>query len=594
MKITVNNFFMTLCVVMTAIWIFLPSTANALEMHAPHTSENGVTCGDCHSYSLWWQTSPLSDQNQNYDSKIKTMCQKCHGGGGNSILVKNHSSTGIGQDHNPSLGIWSLNCISCHDPHSQPQLGWVGTLLDDKIYLVTGLISDVTSFSSSNGNTTFGYSITEGSASAPLATTQTVDDTYLFTSSELLYEPLAGGSAGSSSSIGGPGTKSKNKSKKPKDSSTTLTTAPLMTSTPTASATSSFVLAEWSAQSTWINKTGTANGKGLIFVVDTANPGETYQIVNANASFITVKGSPDPSTMANKSFGLIYGQMIKKTIYSRDVKFFNPKDPLGGFTNTDTPEVTGICQVCHTMTNVWTQDGGSTTDSPNHLSGSTACNACHFHYSGFGQVDTTKPSSSISPPDGFQQVSSIVVTIQANEDATIHYTIDETTPTPGSSSTMSVASPASLMISTDTIFKYFAEDIAGNQEISPHEANYTFDTIAPVTTASVPSGVYNSGFNVTLGSDESATIYYTIDGTLPTTGSSSGQSPISNIPITEDTSLHYFAKDPVGNVEPTKMQIYKINSAMGSDPDTSQGKSKSVIHYEYDALGRIKSLIRKR
>jgi len=88
----------------------------------------------------------------------------------------------------------------------------------------------------------------------------------------------------------------------------------------------------------------------------------------------------DP-TAAGKTFGLIYGQMIKKAIAtpqgSREVKFFNPKRPDGGYSDSNTP-ATGICQVCHVGTVYWTSDGGNT----GHHSG-VNCTECHAMAQGF-------------------------------------------------------------------------------------------------------------------------------------------------------------------------------------------------------------------
>jgi len=85
------------------------------------------------------------------------------------------------------------------------------------------------------------------------------------------------------------------------------------------------------------------------------------------------------------------------------------------------------------------------------------------------------------------------------------------------------------------------------------------DSTAPTTTASPTGGSYNSDQSVTLTANEPATIYYTTDGSTPTTSSTSGSSPVSGISITTTTTLKFFAKDTAGNTESVKTEVYTID-----------------------------------
>ncbi|MDO8587467.1 MAG: chitobiase/beta-hexosaminidase C-terminal domain-containing protein [Armatimonadota bacterium] len=88
------------------------------------------------------------------------------------------------------------------------------------------------------------------------------------------------------------------------------------------------------------------------------------------------------------------------------------------------------------------------------------------------------------------------------------------------------------------------------------------DVTPPTTSASPPAGVYNTALNVSLAANESATIYYTTDGSAPTTGSSVYGGPI---PVASDMTLRYFAVDTVGNAEsPAKQEVYAILTENGS------------------------------
>lgn len=83
------------------------------------------------------------------------------------------------------------------------------------------------------------------------------------------------------------------------------------------------------------------------------------------------------------------------------------------------------------------------------------------------------------------------------------------------------------------------------------------DDLAPTVTPTPPGGYYNTVQSVTLTPSESATIYYTIDGTQPTESSTAYSSPLT---IPTNTTLKYFAKDLAGNIGQTYTDIYNIDT----------------------------------
>src|SRR3989304_7238997 len=85
---------------------------------------------------------------------------------------------------------------------------------------------------------------------------------------------------------------------------------------------------------------------------------------------------------------------------------------------------------------------------------------------------------------------------------------------------------------------------------------YTWgDTIPPTVTPSVAGGTYTSSQRVKLTANESALIYYTTNGSDPTTASSVYTTPII---VNTSLTLKYFAVDGVGNASSIQTQTYVI------------------------------------
>lgn len=116
------------------------------------------------------------------------------------------------------------------------------------------------------------------------------------------------------------------------------------------------------------------------------------------------------------------------------------------------------------------------------------------------------------------------------------------------------------LTSGDSIKTVYAKysDTLGNWS-NPYTAAILLDTAAPVANSSLPSGVFNTGKAVTLSCTDAGSgcskIYYTLNGTTPTTASSVYTWAIN---ITYTTTLKYFAVDNVGNAGVVKTEIYTI------------------------------------
>jgi hypothetical protein len=132
-----------------------------------------------------------------------------------------------------------------------------------------------------------------------------------------------------------------------------------------------------------------------------------------------------------------------------------------------------------------------------------------------------------------------------------------------------------------------AADAAGNAVTL--ETAVVLDSQPPATAAVPAGGTFNAPQNVTLTANEAATIYYTTDGTEPTTASSVYSGPLL---MTSMTILKYYAQDAAENRETPQAQTYIFSypvtvtlegSGEGScsvDPGTLlwTGKSGSVAY----------------
>src|SRR5438093_1560645 len=183
--------------------------------------------------------------------------------------------------------------------------------------------------------------------------------------------------------------------------------------------------------------------------------------------------------------------------------------------------------------------------------------------------DSLTPTASASPAGG-TYTSAKSVTLAASEPATIYYTKDGTTPT-----TSSAVYSSPISIGTSTTLKFYAKDTAGNTGPVVTQV-YTIDTTPPTASASPAGATYTSAQSVTLAASEPATIYYTKDGTTPTTSSINGPSPVTGNIINSNKTLKFFAKDTLGNISPTVTQVYTI-----IPPPHYDGK-KAVISINFE------------
>lgn len=146
---------------------------------------------------------------------------------------------------------------------------------------------------------------------------------------------------------------------------------------------------------------------------------------------------------------------------------------------------------------------------------------------------STVATPTFSPVAGTYNDAQNVTISTTTTDATIYYTTDGTDPTTASS----VYSAAIPVTENTTIKAYAVKDGLTDSEIATAEYVINYKVATP--TFSPVAGTYNDTQNVTISTTtEGATIYYTIDGTDPTTESSVYSDAI---PVSETTTIKAIA-----------------------------------------------------
>ena len=183
---------------------------------------------------------------------------------------------------------------------------------------------------------------------------------------------------------------------------------------------------------------------------------------------------------------------------------------------------------------------------------SNLINASGFPAVAFRLSLTNAPVTSVSHNGGVYN-EPVSITLSTDSAATTYYTIDGSIPTTSSS----VYSGPITLRSSATLC-YFSVNSNGTESVrlTRYVVNVA-DSVAPTTTASVKSGAYYSAISVELTADEDAVIYYTTDGSTPTTSSAVYN---GEIVIDCDTTLKFFAVDSYGNVEDIKTENYIVFS----------------------------------
>jgi hypothetical protein len=182
-------------------------------------------------------------------------------------------------------------------------------------------------------------------------------------------------------------------------------------------------------------------------------------------------------------------------------------------------------------------------------------------------TDTTPPTGSVSINSGAVYTGSVSVTLGLSCTDTggtcsqMQFSNDNSTWSAPEAYSPSKSWTLASGDGTKTVYARF-EDSAGNWS-GAFTDTIILDTTAPSTTASPAGGTYAGSQAVALTCNDGTgsgcgSIYFTTDGSAPTTGSPVYSGPIN---ISTNTTLNFFARDLAGNSETVKTQTYQITTS---------------------------------
>ena len=289
------------------------------------------------------------------------------------------------------------------------------------------------------------------------------------------------------------------------------------------------------------------NGDG---VIDSTlqNPTWTYSTPGVYTVVLTVTNVAGNNTLTRVGYITVY-DTIPPTVTT---------NVTSGAYNT--PQEVGLT-VSENATIYYALNGGAITKYTGPITINNSATLAYFAMDTAGNIspiyiqtyviDTIAPTVTANVTNGIFNSTQTVSLTSDDGSSTIYYTIDGSDPT-----VSSTVYTGPITVSNTTTLKYVAVDEANNASPS-YTQTYIIDTMAPNVTANGTGGVFNKAQTVVLTSDDpTATIYYTTDGTDPTTSSTVYTGAIS---ISNTTTLKYVAVDEANNASPIYTETYIID-----------------------------------
>ena len=339
------------------------------------------------------------------------------------------------------------------------------------------------------------------------------------------------------------------------------------------------------------------NGKGIL--TSTYNTFNNNTATNYGGAIYNYSGTlTSTNDTFNNNTAIFYGGAIYNfsgTLTStndtyNNISYQEITNPLNGTyvhdvvpINVTSNEIIGITKVVFTInSNNYTDTDGTDGWSYNwNTTGLTdgiynitviaydAANNCQIQTI-YVNIENTIPTVTATPTGGIYNNTQTVTLKATNTDgiAAIFYTTDGSTPT-NSSTIYNVP----IIVSKNTTIKYIAINHTGKLS-SVYTFTYTIDKIVPTAIANIKGGLYNTTKIVSLSISEPGTIYYTLNGTTPTTTSSKYTGPIT---ISSTKILKFLAIDLAGNKSPIYTNTYTIDKVAPKIPSTSPTNLKTGI-----------------
>ena len=223
---------------------------------------------------------------------------------------------------------------------------------------------------------------------------------------------------------------------------------------------------------------------------------------------------------------------------------------------------------CHQTASL-TVDGNSQTNVSSYtFTNNNYTTQYHTISSNFNLVDITPPTGSIIINNGatYTRSTSVTLNLTASDACSglsqMKFSNDNvtwTTPEPFATARNYVLTFGD---GTKTVYVKFM-DTANNWSQASSDT-IILDTTPPTTTVSPAGNIFNVAQTVTLTSSEPAMIYFTTDGTTPTTALPAHTNTASVV-INQPTMLKFFAIDTAGNPEAVKTALYTFPSYGGQE-----------------------------
>ena len=190
---------------------------------------------------------------------------------------------------------------------------------------------------------------------------------------------------------------------------------------------------------------------------------------------------------------------------------------------------------------------------------------------------------------------SVQVTLPATDPggsgvAATYYTTNGSTPT-----TASTKYTGAFSITATSTVKFFSVDVAGNAEAVKQQL-IQIESVAPTTSiacniTTCANGWYTAAVSVTLSATDTggsglAAIYYTTDGTTPTTSSKKYTGAFN---ITQKAAVKYFAVDNAGNASGIKTQNLQVDVAAPVTTITCNNAACSTGWYRASVTVRLRA-----